>query len=141
MTVASQPAKSSSLAAEREPRQALNDVLPYPLLVPSLVMVLAVMVYPLLYSARISGYSFRFGKEQEFILFGNYADILKSATFWSSLLTTVEFTFFAVSIEFLLGLGLALLLNGEMKYRAFFRTALIIPMIVMPVVVGIVWRL
>jgi len=141
MTVVSQPAKSSSLAVDREPRRVLNDLLPYLLVVPSLVMVLAVMVYPLLYSARISGYSFRFGKEQEFILFGNYADILKSATFWSSMLTTVEFTFFAVSIEFLFGLGLALLLSGEMRGRSLFRTALIIPMIVMPVVVGIVWRL
>jgi len=119
----------------------MGDLLPYLLLVPSLLMLLAVMVYPLLYSARISGYAFRFGKETNFIGLGNYSQILRDEHFFNSIGVTATYAFFAVSIEFLLGLGLALLLAGELRFRGFFRTVLIVPMIVTPVVVGVVWRL
>jgi multiple sugar transport system permease protein len=141
VNLATSTTASARLPAQHAPRRLLADLLPYLLLAPSVLMLLAVTVYPLLYSARISLYSFRLGKEQDFILLGNYAALLRDARFWDSLGVTVTFTFFAVSVEFLLGLGLALLLAGELRFRGFFRTALIIPMIVMPVVVGITWRL
>jgi multiple sugar transport system permease protein len=132
---------AAPLTAQHAPRRVLGDLLPYLLLVPSLVMLIAVTVYPLLYSARISGYAFRFGKETNFIGLGNYSQVLRDEHFWSSLGVTATYAFFAVSVEFLLGLGLALLLANELRFRDFFRTVLIIPMIVTPVVVGVVWRL
>lgn len=115
--------------------------LPYLLLAPSVLLLLAVSIYPLLYSARISLFTWRFGKEQDFIGVGNYSMLLGDDKFWTSILITATFTLFAVSAEFLLGLGLALLLSGEMRLRSLFRTAFVLPMVVTPVVVGIVWRL
>jgi multiple sugar transport system permease protein len=128
-------------AADRAPGQAFSDLLPYLLLAPSLLMLLAVTLYPLLYAARLSAFSFRFGKELAFIGLTNYAVLLRDANFHWTLWITVLFTFFAVSIEFLFGLGLALLLSSELRFRGVFRAALMLPMVVTPVVVGIVWRM
>ena len=47
----------------------------------------------------------------------------------------------ALTLEFLLGLGLALLLNNQIRGRGFFRAALLVPMMLPTVVVGVVWRL
>jgi multiple sugar transport system permease protein len=47
----------------------------------------------------------------------------------------------ALTCEFLLGLGLALLLNAQIRGRGFFRASLLVPMMLPPVVVGVVWRL
>ena len=47
----------------------------------------------------------------------------------------------ALTCEFLLGLGLALLLNNQIRGRGFFRASLLVPMMLPTVVVGVVWRL
>src|SRR6185437_9483962 len=47
----------------------------------------------------------------------------------------------ALLFEFVLGLGLALLLNRQIRGRGLFRASLLVPMMLPPVVVGVVWRL
>jgi multiple sugar transport system permease protein len=126
---------------ERPPFLIFSQLFPYLLLVPSLLFLLAVTVYPLLYSARIGFYSFRLGNADAFIGLANYAQMLRDEKFWGSILTTLTFTFCTVSVEFILGLGLALLLSGRVRFQGLFRTAFVLPMVVTPVVVGIVWRL
>src|SRR5262249_23629556 len=88
-----------------------------------------------------SFYSFKFGKLDSFIGLTNYGQMLKDANFWHAILTTIIFTFLAVSAEFLIGLGLALIISGRVRFQGLFRTTFVIPMIVTPVVVGIIWRL
>ena len=59
---------------------------------------------------------------------------------WRSLWTTLKFVAIAVSAEMLLGIGLALALEGNLRGMAAFRTLLILPMMVVPIAVGMTWR-
>ena len=55
--------------------------------------------------------------------------------------TTAHYVGFAVAIETLLGLGLALLVVNELRFSRLLRVGLILPMTIAPVVVGVIWRL
>lgn len=72
---------------------------------------------------------------------GNFVDVLKDGAFWQSTLTTLKFAVFALSGETVLGVAIALYLNREFKGKGVVRTLLLAPMIISPVVVGLVWRM
>jgi len=112
------------------------------LLLPSLIFLLAIIIYPLVYSVYLSLTDFTFGKPFVFFVGAeNYQDILQNKYFYNSLIVTAKFTFITVSIEFLFGLGIALLLTRKFRIRTFVRTTMLAPMMITPVVVGIIWRL
>ncbi|MEI6157346.1 MAG: sugar ABC transporter permease, partial [Atribacterota bacterium] len=75
-----------------------------------------------------------------FIGLGNYFSLLQDGRFWGSVWHTVYITVSTVVIEFLLGLGLALLLNREMAGNRITRTLILIPFMTTPVVIGLIWR-
>ena len=119
----------------------LQRALPYLLLAPSILIVLAVFVYPLFDGVRASLHFYRFGRALDFVGLENYRRVLEDERFRDSLWVTLKFVFLAVSIETVLGLALALLCARELPFIRLVRATLIVPMIVTPVVVGIVFRL
>jgi multiple sugar transport system permease protein len=119
----------------------LDRVLPYLMLGPALFLVLGVIVYPLIDGLRSSTVFFRFGHEVRSIGLDNYRQAFADPVFLESLITTARFVVLAVTIETVLGLALALLCAREVRFIRRIRTTLILPMIVTPVVVGIVFRL
>jgi len=119
----------------------LDSVLPYLLLAPTLVLVLAVLVYPMVDGLRTSTGFYRFGRRLRDVGWGNYTQALGDPAFLESIVTTMEFVALAVAIETVLGLALALLCSRELRFIRAIRGTLILPMIVTPVVVGIVFRL
>jgi len=123
----------------REP--GLDPALPYLLLAPTVLLVLAVLVYPLIEGMRTSTGFYRFGRKLRDVGLGNYTQALHDPAFLSSLQTTAEFVALAVALETVLGLSLALLCAREVRFIRAIRGTLILPMIVTPVVVGIIFRL
>jgi multiple sugar transport system permease protein len=119
----------------------LDRVLPYLMLGPAIFLVLGVIVYPLIEGLRSSTGFFRFGRMVRSVGLDNYRQAFADPAFGEALLTTARFVFLAVTIETVLGLGLALLLAREGRFVRRIRATLILPMIVTPVVVGIVFRL
>ena len=119
----------------------LDRVLPYLMLGPAIFLVLGVVVYPLIEGLRSSTGFFRFGRMVRSVGLDNYRQAFADPAFGEALLTTARFVFLAVTIETVLGLGLALLLAREGRFVRRIRATLILPMIVTPVVVGIVFRL
>jgi multiple sugar transport system permease protein len=119
----------------------LDRVLPYLMLGPALFLVLGVIVYPLIDGLRSSTGFFRFGREVRSVGLDNYRAAFADPVFLESLITTARFVVLAVTIETVLGLALALLCAREVRFIRRIRTTLILPMIVTPVVVGIVFRL
>jgi multiple sugar transport system permease protein len=119
----------------------LERALPYLLLAPAVLAVLAIFVYPLYDGIRASLHFYRFGRALDFVGLENYRNVLEDERFRESLWITLKFVFLAVSIETVLGLALALLCARELPFIRAARTILIVPMIVTPVVVGIVFRL
>lgn len=114
---------------------------PYLWIVPTLIILIFVGLFPLLYSLGYSftNYNLATGK-CDFIGVGNYVNILSDSSFWSSLQITLILTVVSVSVTFLLGIGLALLLNTEPKGRKFLYPLLILPMTLTPVAVGLMWK-
>jgi multiple sugar transport system permease protein len=119
----------------------LDRLLPYFLLAPALLLVLAVVVYPLLDGLRTSTGFYRFGSRVRGVGLDNYRQALDDPSYRQAIKVTLEFVVLAVSLEAVLGLSLALLCAQELRFIRVVRATLIVPMIVTPVVVGIVFRL
>lgn len=114
---------------------------PWLLIAPAALFALAVTVLPLGYSFLTSFQDFPLGQAPVFVGLQNYRNLLHDASFRSSLGTTLVFTVVATAVEFVFGLALALLLKEEFRFQGIIRSSLIIPMIIAPIVVGIIWRL
>ena len=71
---------------------------------------------------------------------GNYLDLLDDPRFSRSVWVQVKLSVATVAVQLLMGLGVALLLNGDTPIRRFARSGFLIPMVLPPIVVGIVWR-
>lgn len=77
---------------------------------------------------------------KSFVGFDNFIDLYHDARAWGSLWRTIVFSLSATAIELLLGLGIALFLNRQFVGQKLVRTLLLIPMIMTPVVSGLIWR-
>ena len=119
----------------------LERALPYLLLAPALLLLFALVVYPLFYGIRESFLGYRYGHSIGSVGLQNYKDLYSDTYFRQALWVTLKFVFLAVGLETVLGLGLALLAARELPLVRFARLMLIIPMIITPIVVGIVFRL
>ena len=73
--------------------------------------------------------------------FDHYADLLTDTTFLTSLILTCIYTLLSVAAEIAAGLAVALLLNLDLPWIGLFRTALIVPLMMTPVVAAIAWKL
>jgi multiple sugar transport system permease protein len=126
-------------AAARGARAA--RALPYLLLAPALLTILIVFLYPLIDGIRSSTQVYRFGRPIADVGLQNYKDVLGDHEFRDALWVTVKFVFIAVSLETIIGLALAMFCARELPLIRALRSVLIIPMVVTPVVIGIVFRL
>jgi multiple sugar transport system permease protein len=113
--------------------------LPYLFLAPAVALLFSLSIYPLIYSFSVS-LQVESSKGVRWS-FGNFQRLLSDNFFLSAMGHTFIFAVSALVCEFLLGLGLALLLNSRIRGRALFRASLLVPMMLPPVVVGVVWRL
>ena len=121
--------------------------LPFMLIAPAVLGLVALVVIPLAWELWISmtNMSLKHFKEPEFIGLTNYVKVftqpvLKSVTFLPLFLRTILWTFVNISFHVLGGLGLALLLNRKMRGRAIYRTLLVLPWAVPQVIAVLAWR-
>ena len=112
-------------------------------MLPSLIALMMVLALPLVYSLVTSFFdtNLKYRGLGDFVGLQNYIEVLKDTYFLDSVKTTVIFTVCVVVIEFLVGLGIGLLLNNIRKARNFFFTIIIVPMMITPIAVGLIWRL
>jgi multiple sugar transport system permease protein len=114
---------------------------PYLYLLPALVAVGAVVVYPLVYTLGLSLFDVNLLQpaRARFVGLGNYAAMLTSGTFWHALGVTAAYTLGTVALCLLLGLGTALLLNREYRLRTLARAAIILPWATPWLVACLIW--
>lgn len=112
------------------------------IVLPALVLMLVFFIYPLLFSAYTSfqNYNIAHPDETTFAGIGNYVKTLQSAEFQRALGNTVVYVGIALPVEFALGLILALALATITRGRNWLRTLLIIPMMLAPVAMGLMWK-
>ena len=114
----------------------------YLLNAPALIAIFVLAAYPIFYSAWISlhKYNLKRPKVFQFIGLDNYAGILNSPEFWSSLWITLQFTVLVVTSVTVLGVCVALLLNLPFRGRGLLRTLILLPWAIPPVVNGLMWQ-
>jgi len=121
----------------------INRLSPYIFLAPAVVIMALALLYPLGYmvygSFRDWSPSQPIG-ESEFVGLKNYFSLWNDPNFHESVMVTLKFAVAVVSIEMLIGVGLALLLDRNLRGMSLLRTLFILPMMIAPVVVGLIWK-
>lgn len=109
---------------------------------PSLLVLLLVGTLPLaaliamgLYRIDLIGY-----RPDGFAGLENYRDMVRDDRFWASVWTMLVYTFTSVFFQLVIGLALAMALFRPLKGQGILRVALLLPMILAPVAVGLTWR-
>ncbi|MGA2237982.1 MAG: sugar ABC transporter permease [Candidatus Bathyarchaeia archaeon] len=117
----------------------------YAFLIPCMIVLACLAIFPTIYSLYLTFCSWELsGAVQLWPVFNggqNWVRLVQDTRFWSDLGTTLVFAAGAVSIEFIVGLGMAMLLNRQIPGRGILRVIFLIPMMATPVVVGYTFRM
>ncbi len=128
-------------AARRRRGNASDRWFGHLMLWPALLALALVFVYPLVYSFWLSLNVYNITRPARFVGAENYLNILRDPQVWESLRVSLTFAAISLTLQFLLGFGLALLLHRVVLFRGLIRTIIIIPLMLTPVVIGLNWRL
>jgi trehalose/maltose transport system permease protein len=112
------------------------------LLTPTMLLIAFVALFPLVQTVYQSFTNARLasGVAPKFVGLENYKDLLQDTAFRTSIWTTIKFAFVTVLFEFLLGLGIALVINSNFKGRGLMRTAMLVPWAIPTVVSAQMWK-
>jgi multiple sugar transport system permease protein len=116
---------------------------PWLLMSPTLVILLVVGIFPFGYSIWLASTNIILSRPQLdtfFLGLENYQDLMQDPAFFNALRITFIYTVAAVFIEFWAGLGLALLFKRNIRGKVIYRLLLLLPMVIPPLVVGLIWR-
>lgn len=127
--------------ARRSGFEGRKLIFPWLLLAPTLVIIAAVILYPMLYSVYVSFTPFNLLRPETFAfdpsqMFRNYERLLNDDLFWRSLGNTVLFLGVTVNLEYVIALGLSQVIARVTWGQGMIRTLLMIPMMFAPVLVG-----
>jgi multiple sugar transport system permease protein len=103
----------------------------------------AACLYPVLAAFQLGLFDWRMGtpwSEAQWVGLDNFMSAFTNPRVWSSLWTTLWFAGICVVAEMVLGTALALALERPVRGTAFFRAIFILPMMIAPIAVGLVWR-
>ena len=114
---------------------------PWLLLAPALFVTTLIVLFPATQTLWMSLHDvilFR-PRTRPFVGLANYATALADPVFWQSLLTSLIWVVVAVGLQFLLGLGAALLLNRRFAWRGLARALMVVPWALPSVIIGLIW--
>lgn len=114
----------------------------YMIIAPAVIVVFGIVLFPLIttfiYSLKnVELTSAGLGK---FVWLKNYISILSQGDFWASLGRTLYFSVVSISLEIVLGILIAVLLNQDFKGNGILRTIIILPWAVPTIVSGSMWK-
>ena len=130
-------------SAGRLAARGLSDrLLAWVFIAPTIVLLLALNIFPLIWTVYLSFTNYRANRPNEPIEWvgtRNYERILGSEDIWGYLQVTAHFVVWSITLQVILGLGLALLINRQFKGSGFWTTLILLPMMLSPAVVGTFW--
>ncbi|HQZ11892.1 MAG TPA: sugar ABC transporter permease [Devosia sp.] len=123
------------------PRQIWRDRWIYVFLLPTILLVGAFTIYPVLASVWFSLLDWNgFSRAGDFVGLDNYAELMRDPLFWNSFRNTMVFMVLAVPLRVGIALLLALVLNQAFPLVRVFRTAIFLPVVTTAAIVGVVMR-
>lgn len=123
--------------------QRKERMYPYLLLAPALIIMIGIVFIPVAQAllSSFQQYDLRYPHKNAWIGLQNYIDIFtKDKQFWPSFRRTLVWVIGGVSLQFLGGFTLAVLLNRSFKGRGVARTLVMIPWVTSGVLIGLIWR-
>ena len=109
---------------------------------PSIVLLLAINIFPLIWTIRLSFTNFRVNRVNapiKSVGLRNYERILSDPDIWQTMQATAHFLFWTIFLQVLIGFALAYLINKKFKGNDLWTTAIVLPMMLSPAVVGNFW--
>lgn len=113
---------------------------------PTIIVLFSLTIFPLVYSVYISLHDYYLPRPyaSKFLGLANYGQVLTDARFWVAVKQTAYFMVGSISVEFIVGMALAVFFFEEFRGRslkAIYLPLILVPMMIAPVVVGYMWRL
>lgn len=121
----------------------LARLAPYVYILPAVAVMLAGLAWPIVDAVRLSFHDWPLGTDwstARWVGLEAFGDMLRSPQVWTSLGVTFAFVVVAVGCEMVLGVALALFLERPVRGMRVFRTVFVLPMMIAPICVGLIWR-
>jgi ABC-type sugar transport system permease subunit len=135
---------SAATARTAQPRRRSKPLglrlAPYLFLLPNMAIFGIFTIYPAINGLNISRFSSSNGRTFTYVGTGNYERILSDDEFWEIVRNTVVFAVAFVVLSAVVGVALAVLVDQQRRGRTFFRAVYFVPVLISPVVVGLVWN-
>jgi trehalose/maltose transport system permease protein len=113
----------------------------YYMVLPALIIVIAVAFYPVMYGVVLSLTDATITTPGSFVGLENYVEMFKNPDFVEGLTNTIIFTVVSVTLEFVIGLAIALAINRAFRGRGLVRAAVLVPWAFPTVISAVMWRL
>lgn len=118
------------------------DAKPYTLIIMPAIFISILFIIPFLWGIYLTFTSFKLGSQaMKFNWFQNYWAVISSRSFWSAALKTLQFSLFAVSIEFAVAVLLSMLMNTETFMAKLMRRVISFPLMIAPILATIALKL
>lgn len=133
----------ATIAAPFLPQPVLTrkqrTMLPAMFIVPAVVTVFLVSIYPVFDALLLSLYQTSYAQKLHFIGLANYVALWNDPTIWKSAANSLVYTGASLALVVPLSLGLALLLNAKVPFQSAARTIIVLPWVVSQTVVALLW--
>jgi multiple sugar transport system permease protein len=113
----------------------------WPFIIPAVVVVGAVIVFPWVFTVWMSTHEWTVGGARNFTGLSNYARLASDDRFISSIGHTLVYTFLAVILPLFFGTLAALIFNSRLPFRGVLRGLFVMPMMATPVAIALVWTM
>ncbi len=119
-----------------------KGMLPWALVLPSVIILLAVALGPVLYVVVLSFSKYSPDQPLQFVGLTNFIRAFQTPRFWHGLYVTAWFVIFSIGVQLLLGFITALALQRvHTRFRQIAMTFMLVPMMIAPTVVGVLWKM
>ena len=113
------------------------------LTLPGLATLFIIIIFPLVFTIITSFYDYTLlnPNHDDFVGLENYQEVLEEEYIGHSVIITIQFVLATVFIEFIIGFALALALDKVQRFKSIYYLILLAPLMINPVVVGLMWRM
>lgn len=121
----------------------LDRKLNYVFTIPTILFVLGMVLFPIIYTFVLSFHSWRMSANipWKFVGLDNYVELFSDSRFPNAVLRTFIFALIALAFEIVLGMVIAIYLDRVFFGKNFVKTAFLLPMVATPVAIGMIWKL
>jgi multiple sugar transport system permease protein len=133
--------RAAGLSARVTPARALHRPSYWPFIIPALVIVVGVIVFPWAFTIWMSLNEWKVGAPTTFVGLANYLRLPGDARFIEAVWHTLLYTALSVVLPLIFGTFAACVFNARFPLRGFLRGVFIMPMMATPVAIALVWTM